>query len=196
MSSVPAVAMMLHPRSVGERLLPEKTDAALACEVPARPGVGGIVSDEAPFRVGLRVQKVDAAAAFYEGLGFDRVGSVPDPDGRPVMTILRRGDVQLLVDALIGLPFPDTEREQRTKAGPRGLGVVIGIEVDDVDAVVEYCRSAGCELTTGPADAPWGERYAECTDPFGYAWKFFRILPEPAADALQAARAGWFGATP
>ena len=44
------------------------------------------------FRLGLRVQDVPAAAAFYAGLGFEEVGSVSDPTGRSVMAILQRGE--------------------------------------------------------------------------------------------------------
>ncbi|WP_182884165.1 VOC family protein [Microbispora sp. H10885] len=151
------------------------------------------MNDEAPFRVGLRAADVSAAAAFYEGLGFERIGRISSPDGRTVMAILRRGDLQLLVDALTGMPFPDSERERGTLAGPRGLGVVIGIAVDDVRATVDYCRSAGCEVTTETADAPWGERYAEVLDPYGYAWKFFKVLPDPPHDTLRSAYDSWFG---
>jgi uncharacterized glyoxalase superfamily protein PhnB len=151
------------------------------------------MSGEASFRVGLRVDDVTAATDFYAGLGFERVGELPGPDGQPVMTILRRGDVLLLVDALVGMPFADTEREQRTKAGPRGLGVVLGIEVDDVDEAARYCEAAGSELTTRPSDAPFGERYAECVDPYGYAWKLFHPLDNPPADGLNATREQWFG---
>src|SRR5947208_2500259 len=120
---------------------------------------GGDMTDEAPYRVGLRVGNVAEAASFYAGLGFDRVGDLTGPDGQPVMAILRRGGLQLLVDALVGMPFVDSDRESRTQAGPRGLGVVVGIEVDDVDAIARYCARAGCEVTAGPVDAPWGERY-------------------------------------
>ena len=51
--------------------------------------------------------------------------------------------------------------------------MVIGIEVADVDAAARRC--ADCRITAGPLDAPWGERYVELEDPFGYAWKFFHI---------------------
>ncbi len=164
---------------------------------PPRPaamtgsGGTGAVSDAAD-RVGLRVADVDGAAQFYEGLGFHRVGQVPGPDGLPVMAILRRGGLQLLVDALEGMPFPDSPRERQTRQGPRGLGVVIGIETDDVDSAARYCAEAGCEVVTGPRDAPWGERYAECIDPYGYAWKFFQPLPNQPADSLAAAHDSWF----
>ena len=150
------------------------------------------MSDEAPYRVGLRVGDVASAADFYAGLGFDRVAELPGPDGRAVMVILRRGDLQLLVDALVGMPFADSDRERRTQAGPRGLGVVIGIEVEDVDAVARYCAVAGCELTAGPLDAPWGERYAECVDPFGYAWKLYRPLSDQPGDGMGTTHALWF----
>src|SRR4051812_37725640 len=125
----------------------------------------GRMNDEAPVRVGLRVADVEAAAELYKSFGFTPIGTVPGPGGAIVMAILRRGPLQLLVDALIGMPFPDTARERQTKAGPRGLGVVVGLEVDDVDSVAARCEAAGCRITTAPADAPWGERYAEVEDP-------------------------------
>ena len=81
----------------------------------------------AAFRVGLRVADVEEAARFYRGFGFGEVGTVPDAQGRPVMTILDRGVVHLIVDALVGMPFADSERERQTQAGPRGLGVAIGL---------------------------------------------------------------------
>ena len=151
------------------------------------------MSGEAPYRVGLRVGDVASAAGFYAGLGFDRVAELPGPDGGPVMAVLRRGDLQLLVDALAGMPFADSDRERLTRTGPRGLGVVIGIEVDDVDAAARYCDAAGCELTAGPLDAPWGERYAEFVDPYGYEWKLFRPLPGQSHDGLSVTRDLWFG---
>lgn len=132
------------------------------------------MSDEPPIRFGIRVDDVASAAALYESLGFVPFATVPDEQGNPAIAILRRGPLQLVVDALRGLPFPDTVREQQIKTGPRGLGMVVGIEVDDVDQTTRRSERAGCTITAPPADAPWGERYAEVLDPYGYAWKFFR----------------------
>lgn len=151
------------------------------------------VSDEPDFKVGLRVGDVPAATDFYAGLGFERVAGIPGPDGRTIMAILRRGNLQLLVDALVGMPFPDSTRERMTVAGPRGLGMVIGITVDDVDAAVDYVVGVGCELTAAAQDSSWGERYAECIDPYGYAWKLFCPLPGAVNDGLDATREQWFG---
>jgi uncharacterized glyoxalase superfamily protein PhnB len=147
------------------------------------------------FRLGLRVDDVDAAAAFYEGLGFRQLGSVPDPEGRPVMTILERAGVNLIVDALAGMPFADTERERKTSAGPLGLGVAIGLGVDDLDSTLAYCRAAGCTITSEPMDEAWGERVFECVDPFGYQWEFSHPAAEATiGDGLAAVQAAWFGA--
>jgi uncharacterized glyoxalase superfamily protein PhnB len=150
------------------------------------------VTDEASFRVGLRVADVTVAAEFYQGLGFELMGSIANPDGQMIMAILRRGDFQLLVDALIGMPFPDGDRERQVRAGPRGLGVVIGMEVESVDATADYCRTAGCTITIEPMDGPWGERYLECLDPYDYAWKFFQPLPHSPDDGLTATYNAWF----
>jgi uncharacterized glyoxalase superfamily protein PhnB len=151
---------------------------------------------EGSIRVGLRVDDVPAAVEFYRGLGFEQVGSVPDPDGEPVLAILKRGDANLIVDALVGLPFPDTQRERQIQRGPRGLGLVIGLEVDDLGATYAYCTETRCEITCEPMDEPWGERLFTCLDPFGYEWKFSVPIPgTDGAEGTEATRESWFGNT-
>lgn len=149
-----------------------------------------------PFRVGLRIADVPGAIGFYRGLGFSEYYEVPDPDGTPVFAMLQRDGALLCVDALVGMPFPDTERERMTQHGPRGLGVALGMDVDDLDAAYEYCTSAGCEITAEPADQPWGARVFECIDPFGYVWEIAQPIAQPSpAEARAAVRASWFGGT-
>jgi uncharacterized glyoxalase superfamily protein PhnB len=146
------------------------------------------------FRLGLRVSDVRAAMRFYGGLGFEEVGVVPDPDGEPVLAILEQGEVKLILDALIGMPFPDSERERQVQLGPRGLGVVIGLEVDDLDAMYAYCTEAGCEITCGPMDEAWGDRVFTCLDPFGYEWELTHPTEQMStAEGTAAVRASWFG---
>jgi uncharacterized glyoxalase superfamily protein PhnB len=157
----------------------------------ANASQGGVMTE---FRLGLRVEDVPAAIAFYGGLGFEQEGRVPNAEGEPVMAILRRGTATVVVEALIGLPFPDTERERSVQAGPRGLGMVIGLGVDDLDATYDYCTQAGCEITCEPMDEAWGERLFTCVDPFGYEWEF--VVPIPghgAAEGTEAVRERWFG---
>jgi uncharacterized glyoxalase superfamily protein PhnB len=153
--------------------------------------------DGAPLRVGVRVHDVAAAMRFYRGFGFEVAGSVPGPGGEPVFAILDKAGSQLMVDALEGMPFPDTERERHVRAGPRGLGVVIGLVVDDVDATHAFCVEQGCAITCEPMDEVWGDRVFTCLDPFAYEWEFFQPIADvDAAAGLAAVRESWFGASP
>ncbi len=144
------------------------------------------------FRVGLRVSDATKAANFYRGLGFIEVGKVPGDDGRAVMMILQREGVLLLVDALVGMPFAATEREHQVQNGPRGLGVALGLGVDDLAATYAYCQAQGCTITAEPADAAYGDRVFECIDPFGYLWEMSQpVAAVPTQEALRTLREDW-----
>jgi uncharacterized glyoxalase superfamily protein PhnB len=152
--------------------------------------------EQAPLRVGIRVSDVAAAMDFYGGLGFEPTGSVPGPDGSPVFAILAQGGSLLMVDAVEGMPFPDSDRERQVRAGPRGLGVVIGLVVDDVDAAHAYFVERGCAITCEPMDEAWGDRVFMGVDPFGYEWECSQPIADVSAAAgLAAVRESWFGAS-
>ena len=144
-------------------------------------------------KLGIRVPDVEEASAFYRGLGFNQIGLVPGPSGSPVLANLAQETFHLILDALVGLPFPETDRERMIKAGPRGLGCVIGLEVSDLDATFDYCTERGSEITGPMQVQPWGERTFTCIDPFGYEWKF--AIKTGSGSASDAAIA-WFGETP
>jgi uncharacterized glyoxalase superfamily protein PhnB len=148
------------------------------------------------FRVGLRVVDVVEAARFYRGLGFEDVAAVPGPDGEPVMIMLQREGVMLIVDALEGMPFLATEREQLVRAGPRGLGVAIGLGVDDLDAAYAWCIESSCDITSAPQVEPYGDRVFECIDPYGYLWEISQpVSAVNVDDAVDAMRDDWFGSS-
>jgi uncharacterized glyoxalase superfamily protein PhnB len=148
--------------------------------------------DQGRFRVGLRVADVVAAAEFYRGLGFSHVGTIPAADGSPLMSILEREGALIILDSLQGMPFHNDERERQTQAGPRGLGVAIGIGVDDLDATYEHCRSNGCVIRSEPTVEPWGDRVFECLDPFGYLLEISQPVSDvPVDDALTATAEQW-----
>jgi uncharacterized glyoxalase superfamily protein PhnB len=147
------------------------------------------------FRLGLRVGDVSAAADFYRGLGFEDVATVPGPDGSPVMVMLQREGAMLIVDVLEGMPFAATPREEQVKSGPRGLGVAIGLGVDDLDAAYAYCAQGGCEITSEPHLEPYGDRVFECIDPSGYLWELSQPVDGRSADeGVGAVREAWLGA--
>lgn len=142
-------------------------------------------------KIGIRVGDVERAVAFYRGLGFAEIARIPGPAGTPVLAVLLRDQVHLIVDALVGLPYPDTDRERRIQAGPRGLGCVIGLEVEDLRSVYDYCVAEGAEITSTITDQPWGERTFTCVDPFGWEWKFAVQIEDRGG--AEAAAKQWFG---
>lgn len=146
------------------------------------------------FRLGLRVGDVVEAARFYRGLGFDDVAAVPGPDGNPLLIMLQREGAMLIVDALEGMPFAAGEREQRVRAGPRGLGVAIGLGVDDLDEAYAWCVESSCDITSEPREEPFGDRVFECIDPYGYLWEISQPVSALSVDdAVDAVRNEWFG---
>ena len=81
------------------------------------------------------------------------------------MVMLQREGAMLIVDALVGMPFAPMPREAMIQAGPRGLGVAIGLGVDDLETAYQWCREAGCEITAEPRDEPYGDRVFEVHRP-------------------------------
>ena len=146
------------------------------------------------FRVGLRVADVEAARQFYEGLGFVPAAVIPDAQGRPVLAILEGHGVTLMADAPEGLPFPDTPRERNSQRGPRGLGVVVGLIVDDLGATYDYFRASGCTFTSEPRDEAWGDCVFSALDPFGFEWEIAQPIPgAETTDGAAETQAAWFG---
>jgi uncharacterized glyoxalase superfamily protein PhnB len=146
------------------------------------------------FRVGLRVSDVAEAAGFYRGLGFDDVAAVPDPGGKPVMIMLQREGVMLIVDALEGMPFAGTNREAQIRTGPRGLGVAIGLGVDDLESAYAWCIESSCDITAEPSLEPYGDRVFECIDPYGYLWEISQpVTNVDVKEAVEEVQNQWFG---
>jgi PhnB protein len=53
---------------------------------------------------------------------------------------------------------------------PAGFNLML--PVADVDAWWQRAVDAGCNGTMAPQDMFWGDRYAQCKDPFGVTWAF------------------------
>lgn len=51
-----------------------------------------------------------------------------------------------------------------------GTTVLIGLFVDDVDAVMNSAIAAGAEVTSPAQDYDYGYRQGEIKDPFGHLW--------------------------
>lgn len=146
-----------------------------------------------PMTIGLRVTNVQQALDFYTGMGFQATMVVPNKDGTPQFCHLRYGASSLVFDAVdSALPFPDSPRERAMKAGPRGLGVLLGLDVPDIAPLYQYFKDTGCEVTCEPTEAFWCDRLFIALDPFGYQWEFRQGSQErPVAEYVAAAQQEW-----
>lgn len=66
-------------------------------------------------------------------------------------------------------------------------GAMMGLEVDDADAVHAELSAAGIELADPPRDMPWGERMFVLRDPNGITVMIGTPQPAKALPEMQAA---------
>lgn len=116
-----------------------------------------------PF-IKLLVSDPERSLAFYEALGFERLGAEP-----PFVQLTWAGQV----DVYLVTPPAHLKLE-----GRRGLGVLVGFRADSVGGVDEVLLRAQAQgaAVEGPAVQPWYTRELIITDPDGYRLNFI----EPA----------------
>ena len=64
---------------------------------------------------------------------------------------------------------------------------------EDVDALWQTAVDAGAAALQPPADAFWGERYGQITDPFGHRWGLAQKLRDVSQEEVARAAAETFG---
>lgn len=122
------------------------------------PPKGGIVAY-------LTVEGALKASEFYQkAFGGEQMGLYPpDESGRTVHVHLYINGSSLMLSD----PYPE-----------HGCGYVpaagfnLAIMADNVDAWYQRAVDAGCTPVMPPSDMFWGDRYAQCKDPFGILWAF------------------------
>lgn len=115
-------------------------------------------------QVYLMTADLDRSTVFYRELGLEIVEegsrSVEFETGRSRLKLEADFDEETL-DAF-GLDIPGSDR---------GSGVVVVLDVPDVDAVAENADAAtanGGRVLAGPRDVDWGRRLLLLEDPDGY----------------------------
>lgn len=120
----------------------------------------------------LMVSDVEESVAFYEEtLGLD---------------VLERGDRSAEFDTGECTLMVEEEFDADTLAGfgleppgdDRGDGVIVVLEVDDVDALHERAAEAGADVRLEPTDVDWGRRMCLVADPDGYILEISRPLDD------------------
>jgi len=132
-----------------------------AADAPGDDSAGG-----RPIVVELFVSDVERSLAFYRKLGFSVAKRWED------WVLMRRGTIGLTLQGdahAVAGPHYFTPEIGRF---PRGTGVEISIQVDDVDAEHIRARSANLNIVKPIQDRPWGARDFRLADPDGY---FLRI---------------------
>ena len=135
-----------------------KTDEATSPTNAYEPAVLGGVT---PY---LMLEDSAAAGAFYEkALGAVEVARIPNPDGK--------GGVLHLHLHINGgsLMFTDAMPERGHPALPV-QGVMLHLQVDDIEAWWKRAVAAGAEVVQPPQVMFWGDRYAQFKDAFGVTW--------------------------
>ena len=134
-------------------------------------------------KVEIFVSNFERSRAFYESLGFAVVRHWED------WAMLALGDnvldLQGDTHAVAG-PHYFTPEISRF---PRGTGVEIAIEVEDVDGLYERARRLGVDIVKPIQDRPWDARDFRISDPDGYFLRFTTPLhrERPVAAGADAA---------
>jgi uncharacterized glyoxalase superfamily protein PhnB len=129
----------------------------------------------------------EAAAWYSNAFGARELNRIPLP-GDKVMTVeLAFGDSVVHV----GSEFPDMGIVSPHTIG--GTATVLQINTDDADGLWTRAINAGAGARHELADAFWGERHGQLTDPFGHRWNIAQLLRDVPHDEIVAAAAQAFG---
>jgi PhnB protein len=139
--------------------------------------------------VHLVVPDASEAAAWYaQAFGAQERSRIPLPGGVVMVVELDFGGPVVHVAS----EFPDAGIVSPLAIG--GTATVIQLNVDDVDAAWARALNAGATVHHELADAFWGERHGQLTDPFGHRWNLAQRIRDVPHDELVAAAARAFGA--
>ena len=128
-----------------------------------------------------------ASAWYAEAFGATERSRIPLPGGRLMSAEVAFGESVVHV----GSEFPDFGIVSPLAIG--GTATVLQIDTDDADALWQRALDAGAEVRQELADAFWGERHGQLTDPFGHRWNIAQRLRDVPHDEIVAAAARAFG---
>jgi PhnB protein len=132
----------------------------------------------------------DAAAAadwYARAFGAIERERIPLPDGTVLTVALEIAGSTVHVAS----EFPDAGIVSPLTIG--GTATVLQINTDDADALWARAVGAGAEVRQELADAFWGERHGQLTDPFGHRWNVAQHIRDVPLDEQIAAAATMFG---
>jgi len=120
--------------------------------------------------IGLYVKDPGASASFYKRLGFEIVSN----DGG--VAEVRLGSVRVQFVAQDTAKQQDESFQKDAFGEPKGTGMYINVEVDDIDDFYTQLVEASIKPSTEPRDWPWGHREFVLRDPDRYKLVFYQKL--------------------
>ncbi|HEY6757900.1 MAG TPA: VOC family protein [Baekduia sp.] len=133
------------------------------------------------------VQGAERAAVFYsEAFDAQELSRIPTPDGRLMSVVLQVGATQLhLADE-----FPEMAVLAPPTVG--GTAVVLGLDVEDAEAVFAQAVAAGATVRQPVAEMFWGDKHGQLEDPFGHRWNVAQHVRDVPHDEIVGAAAKLF----
>ena len=128
----------------------------------------------------LKVADLDASIAFYcDVLGFTKVLSLPDADGKDAYAIVNLGD-----GTDIGLQV-----DPATYVSGKGIDLMVYVP-EAVDLEVRYAEVQGKVEITAPLETKyWGDQLFSVTDPDGYLISMCKNVQQLSPEEGMAAQA-------
>ena len=121
--------------------------------------------------VTLAAQMPRAVGHFYRALGFE---------------VLRGNEQSSFTSFRAGMSYLNLVAQPAERRWAWWGRVIV--YVADVDALYERALAAGCQPTTAPRDAEWGERFFHLIDPDGHELQFSHILCRPRCNSTSRGR--------
>ena len=136
----------------------------------------------------LTVRDAARAIDFYQkAFGAEVLGFHHGPEGKIMHATLRIGDSMLMLND----EFPEWGLLGPSSAG--GIGVIIHVYLENVDAAFQRVVSAGATIKMPLSDAFWGDRYGAVVDPFGHTWSLASKVKDVSKDELEKVAQAMFG---
>jgi PhnB protein len=113
----------------------------------------------------LSLKNAAKALEFYkEAFGAQILEKCDTPDGKIMHAVIQIGNSRLMIAdefPQCGITSPQSLK---------GSSALFHIYVEDVDAFFNKAIKAGGKVVMPIADAFWGDRYGQLSDPFGHYW--------------------------
>jgi PhnB protein len=128
----------------------------------------------------------EACAWYANAFGARELNRIPLPGGKVMSVELALGDSIVHV----GSEFPDMGIVSPLTIG--GTATVLQLNTEDANGLWTRALDAGAEVRVEIADAFWGERHGQLSDPFGPRWNVAQRLRHVPQDGIVAAAAQAF----